>query len=232
MSANEREKKPEQSRSLAPEKEGEEGGLTMKPPVFQLQAGPQNETVTAAATTRDPALEVAEYIAAEMNTNAASQKAAQIRANWNSWNPLDKVQALMDWKDMVDYNSPWDHKPYIQSIWGTYQSDNAGNVDWFFDIWSNMHYGYVGKACGFGLDLLLNAAGIAQWLSSQVPDGYWSRRLETFGDADVFRALDDPSDQLASRLGYNMGSVSAASVLSVMRANVAGLNHRALTQGA
>ena len=37
-----------------------------------------------------------------------------------------------------------------------------GQHDYYFDIWSNIHYGYVGTASGFCRDKLIDGAGVAQ----------------------------------------------------------------------
>lgn len=179
-----------------------------------------------------PARQVARYMADEMNRNAASDKAAEIKRKFWSLNPIENIESLIDWKEMVDYNAPWDHKPKIAPVWGDYQLDPPfNNTEWYHDIWSNIHYGYVGKACGIYEWMLLDGAGIAQLLSSNVPGGlpgYLSRRLEKIGDFDVFRALDDSSDQLATRLGFDLWGreVTEVDVLQIMRNNKDGLNHR------
>jgi hypothetical protein len=78
-------------------------------------------------------------------------------------------RAYAIWYDRVQYLHPWDHKPIIEAQlkkqginnnWAKYQAH-----DYFFDIWSNIHYGYVGRAVGFSFDELTQAAGIAQYLS-------------------------------------------------------------------
>jgi|GEM_PF-5255870 len=210
------------------------GGTTKAAPPLQLQATGGMKDVQWAdnsGTNRSAADQVALYISEEMNTNGFSEKAASIKEKWASWNPIKKVEALFDWKDMVDYRAPWDHKPMIMATWGEFQNDPGMNLEWYHDIWSNIHYGYVGRACGFSESILLNGAGLAQLLGSNVPgglSGYLSRRVEQLGDADVFRAMDDPSDQLATSLGCQMwgSTTSEAGVLGAMRRNADSLNHR------
>lgn len=43
----------------------------------------------------------------------------------------------------------WDHKPILRPIWGA--RNRLGNSDhvYFYDVYSNFHYGYVGRAAGF-----------------------------------------------------------------------------------
>lgn len=225
MSHDQPEKQPAQMQSMAPEGEGAVMGNSQAPPAFQLMASKGGASSVIQRQT-SAAQTVADYMAGEMVTNATGPICASIRTKWNSWNPINKVQALIEFADIIGYGKPWDHKKYISTNYSTWQSDDSEGVQWYFDIWSNIHYGYVGKACGFSNSVLLNAAGIAQALGSQIPDGYWSRRLETLGDADVFRALDDPSDQMASRIGYGMSSPTGAGILTAMRTNKASLTNR------
>ena len=38
------------------------------------------------------------------------------------------------------------------------------NYDYFFDVWSNIHYGYVGLSVGFDEDTLLKGSDIQQFI--------------------------------------------------------------------
>lgn len=210
----------------------ESGGISAKAPAFKLSASNETMQQKQAAqmqSERSPAQIVAAYIAQEMRTNAGTDVVARIRANWESWNPSRKFDALTEWRDQVNYGAPWDHKGHISSTWGNYQSDPTAGVEWFFDIWSNVHYGYVGRACGFSEWTLLAGAGLAQVRAGTNPDGYWDRRFDEVGDADFLAAFDDPKDQAACRIGFelwNSGTVSETSLLTLMRGRVAELAHR------
>jgi hypothetical protein len=73
------------------------------------------------------------------------------------------VTALMLWTGKVMQDAEWDHKPKLRrlfpspttrtSVWHTY-----GSTQYFHDIWSNIHYGYVGAAAGFTDAVLLDGA--------------------------------------------------------------------------
>jgi len=90
-----------------------------------------------------------------------------------------KLKALYKWFSMVRENEPWDHKsklrkslkltrPWIEQwlaedIWFPIRGDCE--YEYNYDIWSNIHYGYVGRAVGFGGGILkfahqLNIPGI------------------------------------------------------------------------
>ncbi|WP_188052151.1 polymorphic toxin type 44 domain-containing protein [Azospirillum sp. Sh1] len=99
---------------------------------------------------------------------------------------------------------PWDHKKEIRSAYGTWSYDGDTGRDYYFDIWSNIHYGYVGRACGFSVWTLKAGGGAAQLIARTMPDGYWKRRFESLGDADFLAACDDPCDQQAIILGADL----------------------------
>ncbi|MCB9957710.1 MAG: hypothetical protein H6843_03755 [Rhodospirillaceae bacterium] len=153
---------------------------------------------------------VLSYIEGEMRKNYKSPMADRIRDllgidGWDLVVPgkqaTDVANAMQIWKSMVNYGKPWDHKPHIKKVYGDWSHDSHTKTDYFFDIWSNIHYGYVGRACGFGMWTLKAGAGFAQWKAGTNPPGYWTRRAETLGDADFLAAFDDPKDQVAIELG-------------------------------
>lgn len=153
------------------------------------------------------------YIHAEMIRNPNTPAGLSIKRNlsvspWQYLVPgtiiVDHLQAYYEWYEQVNYGAPWDHKPHIKKTYGEYSEDKQNRILYAWDIWSNIHFGYVGVAVGFDEGTLLDGAGAAQWMGGNVPDGYWKRRMETIGDADVFRALDDPRDQEAIRIGVGL----------------------------
>ena len=81
--------------------------------------------------------------------------------------------AVLKWIAMVDTGKPWDHKPKIYDRFKhcavkerpfkrkgeTYgvtssQYHKYQYHDYFLDVWSNIHYGFVGRYCGFSEDFL------------------------------------------------------------------------------
>lgn len=81
----------------------------------------------------------------------------------------------------------WDHKPRIYPIWGT--NNRLGNSAeyYYYDIWSNIHFAYIGRKVGFSYSELNSGAGIAQLLD----------KLSLSGDP--------PRDAAAVKEGYNLG---------------------------
>ena len=86
--------------------------------------------------------------------------------------------AIGIWTERVAQNRPWDHKPIIKKLFKTSAvkrviNPKTGTVgesqyhkykthDYFLDVWSNIHYGYVGMSSGFDESTLLDGAGLEQ----------------------------------------------------------------------
>jgi hypothetical protein len=172
------------------------------------------------------AIEVAKYISTEMIKNAKSPAAERVSNNLDSISTTHK--AFLEFKSLVGYGRPWDHKLYISETYGKYSLDPVSNEQIPWDVWSNIHYGYIGKRIGFSKWTLLSAAGIAQFKDSVVPDGYLLRRDQDRFDFDVFSALDDPRDQVAIKIGIflwdkNKLKVNHALVMDSIRVSIKGL---------
>jgi len=119
-----------------------------------------------------------------------------------------KASAIAQWTALVGQDQDWDHKPIIAQRFPT--SGNSTRFhhkykeyEYYYDIWSNIHYGYMGILCGFSESILLDGAGLEQigtdMLSSskEVTD-----RSETNGEG--LRAFDDTTDNLSIRIGIEL----------------------------
>jgi Bacterial toxin 44 len=104
-----------------------------------------------------------QYMYEEMKNNASSNYVKNIKSlkdEW--WNPVSQRTADILWVNKVGDNREWDHKPKLDSLLNLKGSNYArlvwGNSDreFYYDIWSNIHYGYVGKAAGYS-DLMLQS---------------------------------------------------------------------------
>jgi hypothetical protein len=226
---------PKQPRQAEPRPENAmpaSGGQMKAAPEFSLNTGKESGEMLLANNPgpRNVAWNVAHYMANEMNVNGKSDKVKQIRGKWQSWNPLDKVEALKLFTAMVNYNKPWDHKPYLERQFGLWHADPSNNCEWGHDVWSNIHYGYVGALCGFDTATLLDAAGAAQAWKSKVPEGYWGR-IDKWG---FVGALDDGDDQKAVMVGSAIAgqNLDAKSLLWVMRGSKSELRHRPISKNA
>lgn len=128
--------------------------------------------------------------------------------------------ALLLWTSKVMQDADWDHKPKLRKkflspttksrVWHTY-----GATQYYYDIWSNIHYGYVGAAAGFSESVLLDGAGLEQ-IGSDLLRQRWPK-----GASGVtgLRRFDDFSDRAAIAMGLRLypvfpGSVSASVLLT------------------
>lgn len=141
-------------------------------------------------------------------------------------NSAEIVQGYWRWYNLVKTEGDWDHKGDIFSKYGEWSVDQSTRRLYNFDIWSNIHYGYVGLAANFPEWELLAGAGIAQ--KRPGIREYVRRRIQRIGDADAFSALDDPHDQEAIKIGFALWrsagrSVSAQNILDAVRSNAARL---------
>jgi hypothetical protein len=86
----------------------------------------------------------------------------------------------------------WDYKADIGPKWGEAQtvdfsSIGQGQIIFFYDIWANFHFGYLGLAGGFSEDELLHGAAKENAVSNLLP-----------------KIKDDPSDTVANIIGFNL----------------------------
>jgi len=106
--------------------------------------------------------------------------------------------ALLSWGLLVRQDGKWDDKTVIPNRF--HPRDPVGqhwhlcnNTLYYYDVWSNLHYGYVGAAGGFTESVLLDGAGVEQMGS----DVFRGRMPQRSGAVDGLRAFDDPADRAA-----------------------------------
>ncbi len=84
----------------------------------------------------------------------------------------------------------WDYKKEIGDLWGEAQTVDFSvvgineEVIFYYDIWANIHFGYLGMVGGFSEDTLLQGAALEHAASNG------QRELR-----------DDPSDVVANKIG-------------------------------
>ena len=157
------------------------------------------------------------YIYDEMMKNKDDPRVQRILRNnqmfQNSLNPspfggptmpdmFSMKRAMDQWKDLVGYGAPMDHKGPIRSAYGPWSYDPASNTSIEYQTWSNVHYGFVGQAAGFDEKTLLDGAGLAQWSKDNPNAGTW----ETLGKYGEFiggdtAKYDQADDQAAIKIG-------------------------------
>lgn len=116
------------------------------------------------------------------------------------------IEAMALWTERVFKGRPWDHKIHIPNLFAKvavarmqYSHTQKKvilyskiyhkykNYDYYYDIWSNIHYGYVGLSVGFSQEILLNGANMAQIIDSL------GRNTE-----------DPPDDVTAINIGFSL----------------------------
>ncbi|MEH6366552.1 MAG: polymorphic toxin type 44 domain-containing protein, partial [Pseudomonas marincola] len=119
-----------------------------------------------------------------------------------------KTRAAAIWMGKVGQDQVWDHKKYLfANFRGAWQKQ--GEYDYYYDIWSNVHYGYVGVIAGVPEALLLDAAGVEQIGSDTVRwarDGTGeSHGPQLSGDlSEGLRAFDDAPDRISVGIGVKL----------------------------
>ena len=175
---------------------------------------------------------IARYICDEIKKNVETSEVKLIRAanilasNSTHRDPLKGEQpevilkivgnliAYMTWGYKVKSGAEWDHKKKIREMQKgiVYSCDKSSlnPLQFSYDLWSNIHYGFIGAYAGFTEVELLVGAGVAQVFDNS------PEQLE--GNAEVNRRIydalsnrlgaenDDPSDQQAILIGIRLYS--------------------------
>lgn len=124
-----------------------------------------------------------------------------------------KLAAYQMWTMQVAPGQPWDHKPIIKAMLiqrGIFRKgwQRYAQYDYFYDIWSNIHYGYVGTAVGFSKDELLGGAGLAQALSDAKRDLQEKKRwpvMQSHPENGAWpNSADDVQDHISIQLGIDL----------------------------
>jgi hypothetical protein len=122
----------------------------------------------------------------EMITNANSNTVSYINAlleqaenpaplGENSGNPV--LVALEMWALKVRPGGEWDHKPILDEMLGLGRDGDYyfpfrgnDNQEFYYDIWSNVHFGYVGSAAGFDAETLQQGAQAFDGIAGRTDD--------------------------------------------------------------
>ena len=120
-----------------------------------------------------------------------------------------KLSAYGLWIAQVLKDREWDYKGLIKRDFGKTEAhpDPGSGRTFFFDIWSNIHYGYIGKSVGFSRLELVSGAGVAQAQdNTNLPPGALQRFKQALLDADIsaLGELDEVEDRAAAELGIEL----------------------------
>ncbi|GAA0588092.1 polymorphic toxin type 44 domain-containing protein [Halomonas salifodinae] len=120
----------------------------------------------------------------------------------------NKLGAWGGWTLMVRENGDWDHKREIRTKYPTLGKTSYryhhkyNNYEYYYDIWSNIHYGYLGLFCGFPRNALLDGAGLEQ-IGSDVRHRRWPTDRSA-DNGEGLRRFDDVTDSLSIRIGFDL----------------------------
>ena len=203
---------------------------------------------------------LASYIAGEMNTNISHSSVLEMRELMDfdphvetakykalpfymrlgrepdlySLALAKRAKALAIWVERVGQDRPWDHKPMIRKKFGGVRH-KQGLYDYYYDIWSNIHYGYVGTAAGLSESALLDGAG-AEQIPSDILRKYDEMRKKDKVDWKLpgphptaepwtqLRSWDDVADRIAIGLGikfhqqFSVGGVTSNTIMDAVLA--------------
>lgn len=185
--------------------------------------------------------ELAAYIAVEMNRNihdpavlemrklidydpdSAAKEFAQLPWPARMNGPPDfasiakakKVAAAAIWTRKVGQDQEWDHKPKLRALYNNDVWHKQGKYAYFYDIWSNIHYGYVGIIAGLSESVLLDGAGAEQIMSDtyrKVDEWYDKPKKDwslpgphtTASPWTSLRAWDDVADRVSISIGVRL----------------------------
>ena len=123
---------------------------------------------------------------------------------------LQKAEALRIFASMVRQGRPWDPKTDIRRKYYAYGSHRIEDYWYYYDVWGNIMFGYLGAAGGFTEFELLNGAGVQQ-IGSDI--GYTVKYGELcrlprprHGWRYVLNlwSWDHPQDQVTARSGIRL----------------------------
>lgn len=171
--------------------------------------------------------ELSKYITDEMRRNVHSADAKQIAALKQHHSTYG--MALWKWAGLVGYGKKWDHKDLILKRFGPWSFDPGTKYEYFSDIWSNIHYGYIGLSIGFSEGILKSGAGVAQLKNSGVVETFATECKASAMELACFPALDDPQDQAAIQAGFDLWKtkgllLTVGDVTNMVRSRRATLN--------
>lgn len=179
--------------------------------------------------------DLCDYITKEMRINVNSPDARQISLHISSIagmaQPITYSVGLWRWKELVGARKKWDHKRQVKEIYGFWSFDAVTRYEFNFDIWSNIHYGYLGLSVGFSEGVLKMGAGAAQLRDTGLEPTFGAECKASALELACLPALDDPKDQVAIQIGFDLWKthgfkLTSNSVRDLVRSRRAELNAR------
>ncbi|CAI8874124.1 polymorphic toxin type 44 domain-containing protein [Pseudomonas sp. IT-P176] len=188
--------------------------------------------------------ELARYIAGEMNRNIYDPAVLEMRKlidydpeveakrfselpwyaklagppNFSNIAQARKAAAFVIWTKKVGQNQEWDHKPKLKKLFNGTIWYKQGKHMYFYDIWSNIHYGYVGVIGGLSESVLLDGAGAEQVVSDSArktdemlekPKADWKLTgpHPSASPWTELRSWDDIADRVSISIGVKLANL-------------------------
>lgn len=188
--------------------------------------------------------ELASYIAGEMNRNIHDPAVLEMKKlinydpdlaakqfaklpmlarlggppNFSSIAKAHKVAAAAIWTRKVGQNQEWDHKPKLKALFNGTFWHKQGKYMYFYDIWSNIHYGYIGIIGGLSESVLLDGAGAEQiasdalrkgeeWVKKPAKDWTLPGPHPTASPWTELRSWDDVADRVSISIGVRLANL-------------------------
>ncbi|KPX27749.1 PAAR motif-containing protein [Pseudomonas syringae pv. delphinii] len=132
---------------------------------------------------------------------------------------------MVIWAEKVGQNREWDHKPKILKEFNNDTRHKQGRYAYYHDIWSNIHYEYIGMAAGCSESVLLEGAGLKQIVSETLVKAKkpiekpWPAPSEGISG---LRAWDDDPDRISIGIGISFyrkhpeGGVQASEIMNAV----------------
>lgn len=92
-------------------------------------------------------------------------------------------------------------------LWG-----KLNDFDYFYDIWSNIHYGFIGIHAGFLPETLTAGASVAQYLQDRKSKNGTQYHPE---NGAFYNRFDDISDQISIQIGIKLAQEKTPQELTV-----------------
>jgi hypothetical protein len=140
-------------------------------PVTSMDAGSRMNVAGAAVSAPNPAYiqgspirtalgqRVVQFITKEMKDHARSFVVKQMKWTTKANLGIPPLPVLLEFLALERSGGPWDQKRQIGKMLNAEWSVLPGDLDhkYYYDIWSNIHYGYIGRASGIPAGILQQA---------------------------------------------------------------------------
>ena len=132
---------------------------------YQIAPWNPPQVITDRVTSPITSSDMTDWLRNQMVTNSQSAVVSNIRENWTSGDPLKLDAAMQSWSALVGTGATWDFKVDLKEA--KRFDIKLGNIDNLsYDAVANIHFGFVGRAAGFGESFLVEAAGGAQLITA------------------------------------------------------------------